>query len=73
MPATMILNFGYSWRSPFFAEFALTFSHVRCFPHVVNLACQAMLAAITNMDFASDSVPDFDLQTEVQRDPIAMI
>ena len=67
-------NFRYSWRNPFFfAEFALTFSHVRCFPHVVNLTCQAVLTAITNMDFASDSAPDFDPQTEVQHDPIAMI
>lgn len=67
------LNFGYGWRRLFFAEFSLTFSHVSCFPHVVNLACQAVLAAITNMDFASDSAPDFDPQTEVRRDPIAMI
>lgn len=57
----------------FFGEFTLTFSHVRCFPHVINLACQAVLTAVTNMDFASDSAPDFDLQTEVQCDPIAMI
>ncbi|KAG0702687.1 hypothetical protein DFH29DRAFT_804590, partial [Suillus ampliporus] len=31
----------------------------RCFPHIVNLACKAVLGAITNLDFASQDAPDF--------------
>jgi hypothetical protein len=31
-----------------------------CFPHVVNLACKAVLAAITNMDFAAEDAEDYD-------------
>lgn len=26
----------------------------RCFPHIVNLACKAVIAAITNMDYARE-------------------
>ncbi|KAJ7830825.1 hypothetical protein B0H13DRAFT_1654922, partial [Mycena leptocephala] len=30
-----------------------------CFPHIVNLACKAVLGAITNMDFAAPEADDF--------------
>ncbi|KAJ7580032.1 hypothetical protein C8J56DRAFT_795274, partial [Mycena floridula] len=43
----------------------------RCFPHVVNLACKAVLAAITNMDFVADDARDFE--PGVTRDPIATV
>lgn len=33
--------------------------HYRCFPHIVNLACKAVLGAITNLNFASQDAPDF--------------
>ncbi|KAF7328561.1 HAT family dimerization domain-containing protein [Mycena venus] len=32
---------------------------IRCFPHIVNLACKAILGAITNMDFAASGAADF--------------
>ena len=44
----------------------------RCFPHVINLACQAVLEAITNMDFANEDAEDY-LPTEEEHNPIAMI
>ncbi|KAJ7358519.1 hypothetical protein DFH08DRAFT_686901, partial [Mycena albidolilacea] len=31
----------------------------RCFPHIVNLACKAVLGAITDMDFAASGAADF--------------
>ena len=53
----------------------------RCFPHVVNLACKAILKAITDMDFATENanefVPDGPSATTfvdaIDRDPIATI
>lgn len=53
----------------------------RCFPHIVNLACKAVLTAITQMDFASENVADFSpnkvLATSfweaLQHDPIAIL
>ncbi|KAJ7845304.1 hypothetical protein B0H13DRAFT_2095533, partial [Mycena leptocephala] len=32
---------------------------IRCFPHIVNLACKAVLGAITDMDFAAPEADDF--------------
>ncbi|TFK41471.1 hypothetical protein BDQ12DRAFT_599653, partial [Crucibulum laeve] len=32
----------------------------RHFPHIVNLACQAILGAITNMDYAVENAEHFD-------------
>ncbi|KAK7006945.1 HAT family dimerization domain-containing protein, partial [Favolaschia claudopus] len=54
---------------------------IRCFPHIVNLACKAVLAAITNMDFAAITANDFVPQggeprtfgAAVARDPIATL
>jgi hypothetical protein len=53
--------------------------YTRCFPHVVNLACKAVLAAITNMDFARLDLPNFvpdntaafSLYDAINKDPIA--
>jgi hypothetical protein len=45
----------------------------RCFPHVVNLACQAVLKAITNMDFADELAEDYVPTATGERDPVAMI
>jgi hypothetical protein len=48
-----------------------------CFPHVVNLACKAILSAISKLDYAS---VDFDGTTDddtfmdaIKQDPIAAI
>lgn len=59
----------------------------RCFPHIVNLACKAVLSAITNLDYAMENAPDFDpdlhddpeqfdpdgWRDQVKRDPIAAL
>ncbi|KAF7372427.1 HAT family dimerization domain-containing protein [Mycena venus] len=55
--------------------------HIRCFPHIVNLACKAVLGAITDMDFAAsgsaDFIPDPTRATTfldaIARDPVATI
>jgi hypothetical protein len=31
-----------------------------CFPHIVNLACKAVLAAITNLEYAEDLAEDYE-------------
>ena len=51
----------------------------RCFPHIVNLACHAVLGAITKLEFAAEDAEDFvpdseepvTLEEALQRDPIA--
>jgi hypothetical protein len=40
-------------------SFHRTKRRIRCFPHVVNLACQAVLAAITHIHFAAENAADF--------------
>ncbi|KAG2110488.1 hypothetical protein DEU56DRAFT_749813, partial [Suillus clintonianus] len=56
----------------------------RCFPHIVNLACKAVLGAITNLNFASQDAPDFipsappglesrSFMDAIDRDPIATV
>ncbi|KAH6906344.1 hypothetical protein BKA70DRAFT_1105770, partial [Coprinopsis sp. MPI-PUGE-AT-0042] len=46
-----------------------------CFPHIVNLACKAVLAKITNMDFAKESElgsnPTF--LDDLEHDPVATL
>ena len=32
---------------------------IRCFPHIVNLACKAVLAAITNLKYIDDTVEGY--------------
>ncbi|KAJ6560605.1 ribonuclease H-like domain-containing protein, partial [Mycena vulgaris] len=54
---------------------------LRCFPHIVNLACKAVLGAITDMDFAASESADFvprpaDAATfldAIARDPVATV
>ncbi|KAK6991690.1 hypothetical protein R3P38DRAFT_3227535 [Favolaschia claudopus] len=54
---------------------------IRCFPHITHLACNAVLKAITNMDFADPEAVDFDAHDDtassfldaIDRDPIATI
>lgn len=53
----------------------------RCFPHIVNLACKAVLAAITNLDFAADTSAEYvphgpssrSFSDALRRDPIATV
>ena len=50
-----------------------------CFPHVVNLACKAILSAISRLDYATvdfDSTTDGNTSTfmdAIKQDPIAAI
>ncbi|KAJ6610156.1 ribonuclease H-like domain-containing protein, partial [Mycena sp. CBHHK59/15] len=55
---------------------------IRCFPHIVNLACQAVLGAITDMDFVAPEAADFvprpadaapTFMDTVQCDPVATV
>ncbi|THU80883.1 hypothetical protein K435DRAFT_694760, partial [Dendrothele bispora CBS 962.96] len=32
----------------------------RCFPHIVNLSCKAVIDAVTNIDYAADDAEEFD-------------
>ncbi|THU82844.1 hypothetical protein K435DRAFT_690762 [Dendrothele bispora CBS 962.96] len=43
-----------------------------CFPHIVNLACKAVISAVTNIDYAADDAPEF-IPQHSDRDPIASI
>jgi hypothetical protein len=36
---------------------AITVTH-RCFPHIVNLACKAVLSAITSLEYAAENAVD---------------
>ena len=53
----------------------------RCFPHIVNLACKAVLAKFTNISYAATNPEEYDppaplddgLSYALQRDPIAII
>jgi hypothetical protein len=49
----------------------------RCFPHIVNLACQEVLEAITKIEYADDAAdfvpPENTGYYHVDRDPIACI
>ena len=54
----------------------------RCFPHIVNLACKAVLQAMTKLDFAAETAADYIptaaspetfIEALVSRDPIAIL
>jgi hypothetical protein len=76
--------FGNTLTQLFFALLAdvdLFFPFTRCFPHIVHLACQAILKAITDTDFADDNVVNFEprgrpattFMDAIDRDPIATL
>lgn len=55
---------------------------IRCFPHIVNLACKAILEAITNLKNVAETAPNIDptfqiparsLYEALERDPISLI
>ena len=53
----------------------------RCFPHIVNLACDAVLQAVTKLKYAAENAKDFVPNDEdpvpttfkeaLKRDPVA--
>jgi len=46
----------------------------RCFPHIVNLACQAVLKSITDMDFDTEDATDYvPAAAGCEWGPIAMV
>ena len=53
----------------------------RCFPHIVNLACKAVLTSITEMKYASEQAADYipgwapavSIIDAIDRDPIATV
>jgi hypothetical protein len=55
----------------------LTFNYFfSCFPHIVNLACKAVLKAITDLDYIDDTVEgykDYEPGIYGSRDAIAMV
>ncbi|KAF8841277.1 hypothetical protein BDN67DRAFT_901808 [Paxillus ammoniavirescens] len=58
-----------------------SYSFHSCFPHVVNLACKAVLKAVTNLDFAKEDAADHiptgphaqTILDTIERDPIASV
>jgi len=45
----------------------------RCFPHIVNLAIQAVLRSITNMGYAKEDANHFSIWQSSTRDVIALL
>lgn len=57
-----------------FIIFFFKFISFSCFPHIVNLACKAVLAAITNLNYVDDTVEGYeDYEPVFGRDCIAII
>ena len=45
-----------------------------CFPHIVNLACRAVLTAITDLKYVDDTIEGYqDYEPGFSRDVIAII
>jgi hypothetical protein len=44
----------------------------RCFPHIVNLACKAVLSAMANTDFTAEEAEEYVLEG-TSSDPIATL
>jgi len=45
----------------------------RCFPHIVNLAVQAVLSSITNMSYAKEDAEHFRVWQTSMHDVIALL
>jgi hypothetical protein len=59
-----------------FIYFLIIVFFARCFPHIVNLACKAVLAVLTNVVYLDDSQPgymEYDASVPYDRDVIATI
>ena len=48
-----------------------SFNILRCFPHILNLACKAVLGAITSLEYVQDI--DYNPLTAARRDPVAVL
>ena|SRR5882762_2974018 len=66
----------YVFNQPLNTQFNFS---LRCFPHIVNLACKAVLTAITKLDFAKETAQNYvptgpaaqTFADALRRDPIA--
>ena len=46
----------------------------RCFPHIVNLACKAMLTAVTSLDYAREDAEEYTpTDSTINRDYVAVL
>ena len=45
----------------------------RCFPHIINLAVQAVLSSITNIKYAREDADHFNMQWSSTCDIIALL
>ena len=69
------------WLSFSFSSFATEKLAPRCFPHIVNLACKAVLTSITNMEYTSKQATEYVLEgmpadsvmNAIDHDPIATL
>jgi hypothetical protein len=55
------------------ASILIVIIHDRCFPHIVNLAVQAVLSSITNMSYAKEGAEHFHVWQTSTRDVIALL
>ena len=46
---------------------------VRCFPHIVNIAVQAVLSSVTNMEYAKGDAEHFNPTWNINNDIIASL
>ena len=60
--------------------FYLLFHHIyanyydnRCFPHIINLAVQAVLGSITNMSYAREDGEQFNRWQSTTHDVVALL
>ena len=55
------------------ASMLIVIIYDRCFPHIVNLAVQAVLSSITNMSYAKEDAEHFHIWQTSTRDVIALL
>jgi hypothetical protein len=55
------------------ASILIVIIYNRCFPHIINLAVQAVLNSITNMSYAKEDANHFSIWQSSTRDVIALL
>ena len=68
----MLLKKGYGLIYYFYLRIVLILVFISCFPHIVNLACKATIAAITTMSYAEDQANDYE-PSMFSKDTIATV
>jgi hypothetical protein len=54
-------------------EYGIYETVIRCFPHIVNLACKAVLGMLTTLEYINETQEDYDPTSAFGRDCIATI